>query len=90
VSPSASKIAVLGVYGERLKVSLTAPPEDNRANQQLEEALGGWLGLRRGEVRIDTGHGSRDKVVAFSGIAEAELRDRLNVLLRRGRPAGQG
>ncbi len=88
VSPSAARVVVRGVYGDKLKVSLTAPPEDNRANHQLEESLAGWLALPVRRVRVDAGHGSRDKVVAFAGIAEAELRLRLDVLLQGVRPGG--
>ncbi len=68
-------------------MSVNAPPEDNRANQQLVEALAGWLELRRDEVRIESGHTSRDKVVAFTGVGEAELRNRLAGLLQGKRPA---
>lgn len=89
VSPSSACVSLRGVYGDRLKVSLTAPPEDNRANQQLEEALAGWLALPMRRVRVDAGHGSRDKVVAFAGLEEAELRKRLDVLLQRVCPLSQ-
>ena len=82
VSPSAARTALRGTYGDKLKVSLTAPPEDGRANRQLEEVLAEWLQLPRGQVRVDTGHGSRDKVVAFAGIEGAELRSRLVALLQ--------
>jgi uncharacterized protein len=86
VSPSASRTAVLGVYGDRLKVSVCAPPEDNRANQELAEVLAKWLALRRDGVRVETGHGSRDKVVAITGMEEAELRNKLAGLLQVDRP----
>lgn len=86
VNPSASCTAVRGVYGDRLKVSVSAPPEDNRANQELTEALAKWLALRRDGVRVETGHGSRDKVVAITGIEEADLRIRLVGLLQGDRP----
>jgi uncharacterized protein (TIGR00251 family) len=89
VSPSAARVAIRGVYGDKLKVSLTAPPEDNRANQQLVEALSGWLAMPVRRVRVDGGHGSRDKVVAFAGIEEAELRNRLDVLIQRLCPRSQ-
>ena len=88
VSPSAPRTAVQGVYGDRLKVSVSAPPEDNRANQELTEALAKWLTLRRGSVRVEVGHGSRDKVVAITGIEEAELRKKLIRLLQGDRPRG--
>lgn len=81
VVPSAPRTAVHGVYGDRLKISVSAPPEGNRANLQLIEALAGWTGLRREDIYIESGHGSRDKVVAFKGIEEAELRSRLIRLL---------
>jgi uncharacterized protein len=77
---------VRGTYGDRLKVSVNAPPEDNRANRQLVDALAKWLGLRRDDVRVETGHGSRDKVVAFTGIEESELRRRLVAMLRGDLP----
>lgn len=86
VSPSAPQTALRGLYGERLKVSVSAAPEDNRANRQLVEALAGWLGLQCDKVRVHTGHGSRDKVIAFAGIDEAELRNRLVALLRKDSP----
>ena len=89
VSPSSGRVAVRGMYGDKLKVSLSAPPEDNRANRQLEEALAGWLALPVRSVRVDAGHGSRDKVVAFAGIEEGELRNRLDALLQRVCPASQ-
>lgn len=85
-SPSAPRTRLGGVYGDRLKVAVGAPPEDNRANAELVEALARWLDLRRDAVHIESGHTSRDKVVSFSGIDEAELRKRLAALLSDRRP----
>ena len=86
VSPSAPVTALRGLYGERLKVSVSAPAEDNRANRELVEALAKWLGIRRDSVRVDAGHGSRDKVVAFIGVEETDLREKLTGLLDLGTP----
>ena len=86
VSPSAPRTALRGVYGDRLKVVVSAPPEDNRANHELVEALAGWLGLRREQVRVEAGLSSRDKVILVSGLSEVELRSRLAVLLAKSRP----
>ena len=46
-----------GLYGDRIKVSLSAPPEDNRANAELVRVLASWLGLRGDSVRLRSGHG---------------------------------
>jgi uncharacterized protein YggU (UPF0235/DUF167 family) len=64
-------------------VSLNAPPEGNRANAELLRALAKWLGMRRECVQLQSGHSSRDKVVAFQGIEEAELCDRLAALIHQ-------
>ncbi len=90
VSPSSRRTALRGVYGDRLKVSVCAPPEDNRANQELMEVLANWLELSRDGVRIVTGHTSRDKVVVFTGLGEPELRQKLAGLLGADRPRGSG
>lgn len=81
VVPSASRTEVRGVYGDRLKIAVNAPPKGGKANARLILALAGWLGLRSDQVAVQTGHGGRDKVVAFSGIMEEELRQRLIRLL---------
>jgi uncharacterized protein (TIGR00251 family) len=77
VSPSAPRTELRGLHGDRLKVAVAAPPEDNRANRVLEEALAGWLGIGRDKVRVFKGHTSRDKVVAFAELTEARLRELL-------------
>ncbi len=87
VIPSAPRTEIRGLYGDRLKVSVSAPPEAGKANARLIQALAGWLGLRIDDVRVESGHGGRDKVIAFSGLKEEELRDKLNSLLRGADPA---
>lgn len=77
VSPSAPRTAIRGIHGDKLKVAVAAPPEDNRANRELTDALAGWLCVDRNRVDVVKGHASRNKVVAFSGIDEAQLRKRL-------------
>jgi uncharacterized protein YggU (UPF0235/DUF167 family) len=71
------------VHGDRLKVSVAAPPEDNRANRELEDVLAAWLGVDRHQVEVFKGHASRDKVVAFAGIQEARLRELLGLALTK-------
>jgi uncharacterized protein YggU (UPF0235/DUF167 family) len=75
-----------GVYGDRLKVAVSAPPEGGKANVRLVESLAGWLEMRSDDIRVESGHAARDKVVAFSGIEEHDLRDRLNRLIRGAGP----
>lgn len=82
VSPSAPKTRIIGLLGDRLKVAVAAPPEDNRANKELEEALAGWLAVASSQVRVAKGHASRDKVVAFKQVGEERLRGSIGEALR--------
>jgi uncharacterized protein len=81
VIPSAARTEVRGLYGDRVKVAVNAPPEAGKANARLVEALAGWLGVRADQVAVQSGHGGRDKVIAFSRMEEGELRDKLYTLL---------
>ena len=88
VMPGAARTEIRGVYGDRLKVAVNAPPEGGKANTRLVQALAAWLDLRMDAVTVQSGHGGRDKVVAFSGIAESVLRDKLSGLLHEAEPNG--
>ncbi len=56
---------------------MAAPPESGRANAAVVSLLAETAGLARRDVVIVSGETARDKVVALSGIAPAELERRL-------------
>src|SRR3954466_601032 len=59
--PGARKNAVIGEHGGALKIAVTAPPEDGRANQAITELLREWLGLKRSQVELASGASNRNK-----------------------------
>ena len=63
VQPGARRCAVVGEYGERLKIAVQAPPADGRANDALLGYLAACLDLRPGALRLAAGAASRDKSV---------------------------
>jgi hypothetical protein len=75
--PNAKKSAVLGRHGEAIKIAITAPPEDGRANAALTEYLKTWLGVKRSQVVLLSGEKSRDKVFLIRGLTPAELTERV-------------
>jgi uncharacterized protein (TIGR00251 family) len=79
--PGARKAGVLGEQGGALKVAVTAPPEDGRANKALTEALRELLGLKRSQVELVSGQTSRDKKFLIRGLTRAELASRLAELV---------
>jgi uncharacterized protein (TIGR00251 family) len=79
--PGARRAGVQGEQNGALRVAVTAPPEDGRANQALLEALREALALKRSQVRLLSGPTSRDKRFLIRGVARAELEKRLAALV---------
>jgi uncharacterized protein (TIGR00251 family) len=71
--PGARKTAVLGEQAGALKVAVTAPPEDGRANAALVEVLKDWLGVKRSQVELVSGQTHRNKVVLIRGVTAEQL-----------------
>ena len=63
VQPAARRCALVGEHGNRLKVSVQAPPSGGRANGAVIAYLAACLDLRPGALRVAAGAASRDKSV---------------------------
>ena len=77
VHPRAKKNAITGELGEALKVSLTAPAIEGRANEACIEFLAKLLRVPRSSVNIASGLSNRNKVIQVAGITAQQLRERL-------------
>jgi uncharacterized protein len=73
VTPRASRDALEGEYQGALKVRLTAPPVDGRANDVLRRLLADRLGVPMSVVTIIAGETSRTKRVSVSGVSRARV-----------------
>lgn len=76
VTPRAKRNGVVGMHGDALKVCVTAPPEDGRANDAVVEVLADWLGVKRRQIEIVSGATNRNKVVRVEGITAENIRSR--------------
>ena len=63
VQPRASRDAFGEPLGDRLKLRLTAPPVDGKANAQLTRFLAGVFGVPKSRVHLESGAASRNKRV---------------------------
>jgi uncharacterized protein len=79
VHPRAKKDAITGEVGEALKLSLTTPPVDGRANEACIEFFAKALKVARSSVTIAAGESSRNKVIRVSGLKAEEIRTRLGL-----------
>jgi len=79
VHPRAKKNAITGEIDDALKLSLTTPPIDGRANEACIEFFAKLLKVPRSSVTIASGLTSRNKVIRVAGISAEELRKRLTI-----------
>ncbi len=77
VHPRAKKNAITGKVGDALKVALTAPPVDGKANAACIEFFAKLLNVPRSSVTIAAGQTSRNKVIRVAGLTAQQVRDRL-------------
>jgi len=78
IHPRARKNAITGQIGDALKVSLTAPPVEGKANQACIEFFANLLKAPRSSVTIAAGLASRSKVIRVAGLTAQQVRDRLS------------
>jgi len=79
VHPRAKKNAITGEVGDALKMSLTAPPVEGRANQACIEFLANLLKVSRSSVTIASGENSHRKVIRVAGLSAEEVKKRLRL-----------
>lgn len=77
VHPRARKNAITGAVGEALKLSLTAPPVEGKANQAVIEFFADLFAIPQSSVTIASGETSRSKVVRISGLNRVAVEKRL-------------
>ncbi len=79
VHPRAKKNAITGELGDALKLSLTTPPLEGRANEACIEFFAKLLKVPRSSVTIASGQTSRQKVIRVSGLSAEEVRRRFGM-----------
>ena len=81
VQPRAAHNQVAGLQGEALKLRLTSPPVDGKANKAVIATLARLLDLPKSCLTLRSGLQSRTKTVRIENADEARVRARLQTLL---------
>ncbi len=78
VQPRAKRNAIVGEMRDALKLALTAPPVEGKANEACIAFLAELLDVPRSSITIAAGETSRNKVIRVAGLSAAEVVQRLN------------
>jgi uncharacterized protein (TIGR00251 family) len=78
VHPGARRDDITGVHDGSLKISITTPPTDGRANETLIAFLAKRLRVPRARITLLTGATSRSKTLRIAGKSAAEIQAALS------------
>jgi hypothetical protein len=79
VQPRASRNAFAGVMGDAIKLAITAPPVDGKANQAVIQYLSDLFRVPKSSIEIVSGETGRNKVIAIRGMSAAQVLKVLNL-----------
>ena len=77
VTPRASRDEIAGWVDGVLRLRVSAPPVEGKANAAVAKLLAGALGLPSRRVLVVRGARGRNKQVQVSGLSLAQIRERL-------------
>jgi len=73
VLPRSSRCEICGRHGDALKIKVTSPPVDGRANEEVVDFLTENLGIKKSRVNIVAGHNATRKVIAVAGCRRGDI-----------------
>ena len=73
IQPRSSKNKICGPYGESLKIRLTSPPVDGKANKMCVKLIAKMLCVSPSQIFIVSGHTGRNKIIRVEGINTHEF-----------------
>ncbi len=73
VIPRSSGCAISGIQDGALKIRITAPPLEGRANEECIRFISDLLKIRKSSVEITSGGKSRKKTVSIAGVKKKDI-----------------
>jgi uncharacterized protein len=74
LQPRAAKTYVVGVHDDALKIKVTGPPVEGKANAELLAFLAGLLDVPVGGIALRRGSTGRRKLIEIDGLSVDEAR----------------
>jgi uncharacterized protein len=81
VQPKGSKSRIVGLHGERLKIAVSSPPVDGKANKEVVRFLAAVFGVRKKEIILKAGLQSRKKTLLVSSMSASAIREIVQTFL---------
>jgi uncharacterized protein (TIGR00251 family) len=73
IAPGSSKNKIDGIYNNALKISITAPPVEGKANKKCIAYLAKYFDIRKSKIEIVSGQTSKNKLIKIYDINQEEF-----------------
>jgi len=77
IVPGSSKNKIIGVYNKALKITITAPPVDGKANKKCIAYLAKYFDVAKSKIEIISGQTSKNKLIRIYDISQEEILDKI-------------
>jgi len=77
IVPGSSKNKIIGVYNKALKITITAPPVDGKANKKCIAYLAKYFDVAKSKIEIISGKTRKNKLIRIYDIGQEEILDKI-------------
>jgi uncharacterized protein (TIGR00251 family) len=77
IVPGSSKNKIIGAYNDALKITITAPPVEDKANKKCIAYLAKYFDVAKSKIEIISGKNSKNKLIKIYDISQKEFLGKL-------------
>ena len=81
IVPGSPKNKIVGVYNNALKISITAPPVEGKANKKCIAYLAKYFDIAKSKIEIISGQTSKNKLIKIYDISQKDFLDKLEKIV---------
>jgi uncharacterized protein (TIGR00251 family) len=77
IVPGSSKNKIVGVYNDTIKIAVTAPPVEGKANKKCIAYLAKYFDVAKSKIEIISGQTSKIKLIKIYDISQKDFLDKI-------------
>lgn len=77
IAPGSSKNKIIGVYNDSLKITITAPPVEGKANKKCIAYLAKYFDMAKSKIEIISGQTSKNKLIKIYDISQKKFLEKI-------------
>jgi uncharacterized protein (TIGR00251 family) len=80
IIPGSSKNKMVGVHNDAIKITITTPPVEGKANKECIVYLSKYFDIAKSKIEIISGKSSKNKLIKIYDINQSKFLDKMGKL----------